>query len=74
MFNVVLMFFMRDSRQYNKNCSLKTISVEVKLYYLNPFLLEFSNSFCSGFRYESNGIFELGVGFIFSSDKFRLFN
>ena len=30
-------------------------------------------SFCSDFRYESNGIFVLGVGF-FSSDKFRLFN
>ena len=28
---------------------------------------------CSDFRYESNGIFVLGVGF-FSSDKFRLFN
>ena len=32
----------------------------------------FSSS-CSDFRYESNGIFVLGVGF-FSSDKFRLFN
>ena len=29
--------------------------------------------YCSDFRYESNGIFVLGVGF-FSSDKFRLFN
>ena len=29
---------------------------------------------CSDFRYESNGIFVLGVGFFFSSDKFRLFN
>ena len=29
--------------------------------------------FCSDFRYESNGIFVLGVVF-FSSDKFRLFN
>ena len=28
---------------------------------------------CSDFRYESNGIFVLGVSF-FSSDKFRLFN
>ena len=28
---------------------------------------------CSDFRYESNGIFVLGVGF-FSSDKLRLFN
>ena len=28
---------------------------------------------CSDFRYESNGIFVLGVGF-FSSDNFRLFN
>ena len=28
---------------------------------------------CSDFRYESNGIFVLGVDF-FSSDKFRLFN
>ena len=34
----------------------------------------FPNSlFCSDFRYESNGIFVIGVGF-FSSDKFRLFN
>ena len=31
------------------------------------------HSYCSDFRYESNGIFVLGVGF-FSSDKFRLFN
>ena len=31
-------------------------------------------SFCSDFRYESNEIFVLGVGFFFSSDKFRLFN
>ena len=30
-------------------------------------------SFCSEFRYKSNGISVLGVGF-FSSDKFRLFN
>ena len=30
-------------------------------------------SYCSDFRYESNGIFVLGMGF-FSSDKFRLFN
>ena len=30
-------------------------------------------SFCSDFRYESNGMFVLGVGF-FSSDIFRLFN
>ena len=29
--------------------------------------------FCSDFRYESNGIFVLGVG-LFSSEKFRLFN
>ena len=29
--------------------------------------------FCSDFRYESNGMFVLGVGF-FSSDKFRLSN
>ena len=29
--------------------------------------------FCYDFRYESNGIFVLGVGF-FSSDKFRFFN
>ena len=29
-------------------------------------------SYCSVFRYESNGIFVLGVGFF--SDKFRLFN
>ena len=28
---------------------------------------------CPEFRYESNGMFVLGVGF-FSSDKFRLFN
>ena len=32
-----------------------------------------SRIYCSDFRYESNGIFVLGVGF-FSSDKFRLFN
>ena len=31
-----------------------------------------TDNFCSDFRYESNGIFVLGVGF-FSSDKFRLF-
>ena len=31
------------------------------------------NNYCSDFRYESNGIFVLGVGF-FSADKFRLFN
>ena len=30
-------------------------------------------NFCSDCRYESNGIFVLGVGF-FSSDKVRLFN
>ena len=44
----------------------------------NVFFSYFSASFmlrssCSDFRYESNGIFVLGVGF-FSSDKFRLFN
>ena len=35
--------------------------------------LNAENFYCSDFRYESNGIFVLGVGF-FSSDKFRLFN
>ena len=32
-----------------------------------------SSTYCSDFRYESNGIFVLGAGF-FSSDKFRIFN
>ena len=39
-------------------------------------IIDFSDKkmdYCSDFRYESNGIFVLGVGF-FSSDKFRLFN
>ena len=39
----------------------------LKVCYVQPFI------YCSDFRYESNGIFVLGVGF-FSSDKFRLFN
>ena len=34
---------------------------------------DFDFGFCSDFRYKSNEIFVLGVGF-FSSDKFRLFN
>ena len=35
-------------------------------------MIYFNNHFCSDFRYESNGIFVLRVGFF--SDKFRLFN
>ena len=44
--------------------------VEVASY----FQFEAARIYCSDFRYESNGIFVLGVGFYFSSDKFRLFN
>ena len=44
----------------------------IKMLFQNFLAMNFC-SFCSDFRYKSNGIFVLGVGF-FSSDKFRLFN
>ena len=41
--------------------------------FFSPEEFQFLVVYCSDFRYESNGIFVLGVGF-FSSDKIRLFN
>ena len=45
----------------------RTKNIQSKLSSIKPVF------YCSDFRYESNGIFVLGVGF-FSSDKFRLFH
>ena len=58
-------FSAKNCEQNISNCHINLIDC------FEPFKFKHYN--CSEFRYESNGIFVLGVGF-FSSDKFRLFN
>ena len=60
-------------------CS-RTVILQLLVVQVVWFLLQFlclrciaRSAYVSDFRYESDGIFVLGVGF-FSSDKFRLFN
>ena len=67
----LLLAFMAKCVTFAEN--RKNEKVKDNFVHQTKFHTSMTSNYCSDFRYESNGIFVLGVGF-FPSDKFRLFN